>query len=224
MRNHFDPAMLPQLEAYIADHFAEEDAALRFARQEAERAAMPAIHIRATDGRLLQLFALAIGARRIVEIGTLAGYSGLWLARALPPDGQLYTLEGNPRHAAVARRVFAQAGLSERVTVIEGEARDSLKRLADGAPYDMLFIDADKADYPDYLVWGVAHLRPGGVIAAHNALRDGRIIAPENEDDLHVRRFNQMVAEHERLAGTIVAIGDGMLVAVVKQDDLAAHQ
>ncbi len=218
LRNYFDPALLPQIETYIEGLFAVEDDALRFAQSEAARAGMPAIQIRPTDGMLLHLLARAAGARRIVEIGTLAGYSGIWLARALPPDGRLYTLEANPLHAAVARRSFARAGLTDRVDVLEGPALDSLQRLDGGVRYDMVFIDADKDTYPAYLEWAVAHLRPGGVIAAHNALRNGGVVNPHNDGDYAMRRFNAMVARHPRLVSSVIAIGDGMLVAVLSSE------
>lgn len=217
MRKYFEATLLPQLDAYIEGLFASEDDALRFARQEAARQGLPAIHIQPTDGRLLQLFALAAQARHIVEIGTLAGYSGLWLARALPADGTLTTLEANPRHAAVARRTFARGGVSDRVRIVEGEALESLRQLSATGPYDMVFIDADKDRYPDYLEWAVHNLRPGGVIAAHNALRGGQVLSPQSEADRIIQRFNEAVARHERLTSTIVNIGDGMLVAVLRQ-------
>ncbi len=216
MRTYYDPALRPELDAYIETLFVPEDAALRFAREEAEREGLPAIHIQPGDGRLLELFARAAQARRIVEIGTLAGYSGLWLARALPATGMLYTLEANPRHAAVARRTFEFGGVDDRVQVIEGDALTSLQSLAADAPYDMVFIDADKEGYPAYLDWAVENLRPGGVIAAHNALRHGQIITPRNAADAAMRQFNEAVARHDRLSSLIVNIGDGMLVAVLK--------
>lgn len=203
-------------EHYINDLFAAEDEALRFAREETARQGMPQIQIQPADGRLLHLLARACGAQRIVEIGTLGGYSGIWLARALPPQGRLYTLELEAKHAEVARRSFARAGVADRVDVIVGPALDNLASLSQDAPYDMVFIDADKGTYPAYLDWAMAHVRPGGIITAHNALRDGKVAAPQSDADRVVDGFNRTAAQDPRLEATIVAIGDGMLFAVVR--------
>lgn len=214
-QDYFDPALYPALDAYIDALFAAEDEPLRFARSLAAEHRLPNIAINPNEGRLLRLLALAVGARRIVEIGTLGGYSGLWLARALPPGGMLYTLEANPRHADLARQVFVHAGLSDRVTIVPGSAADTMPKISGHGPFDMVFIDADKDSYPAYLDWSLDNVRPGGMITAHNALCQGRVTQPAYEGDQAVRQFNEAVAHHPRLTGTIINVGDGLLAAVV---------
>lgn len=204
----------PELEQYVADLFAPEDDALRWIQTHAEQNALPAISIKAHEGRLLQFLLVAIGAKTVVEIGTLAGYSGTWIARALPAEGKLYTLEKSSKHAAVARASFDHAGVANRVEVIEGAALGSLKKLTNRAPFDAVFIDADKGGYPDYFAWAVEHVRPGGLIAAHNALRHGRIVAPESDDDRAMDAFNRAFAADGRLFSTIIMAGDGMAVGI----------
>ncbi len=205
-----------QLDQYVNDLFAPDDDVLRWIRAETERNQMPPINIKPFDGRLLQILMIAIGARRAVEIGTLAGYSGVWMGRALPPDGKLYTLEKSSKHAEVARASFARAGLSAKIDLLEGSALDSLRKLAARGPFDFVFIDADKASYLDYLDWSVENLRPGGMIAAHNAFRDGKILAPQSDDDRAILAFNSTLASNPRLESTIIGVGDGMAVAVKK--------
>ncbi len=202
------------LEQYVTDLFAREDEVLRWIRAEAERNELPAIHVRPADGRLLQILMIAINARFVVEIGTLAGYSGVWMARALPPDGRLYTLEKSSKHAQVARASFARAGLDDKVEVREGSALDWLEKLRGQGPFDFVFIDADKASYPAYFEWAVENLRLGGIVAAHNAFRGGQVIAPEDEGDRAIVAFNQAIATHPHLMGTILEIGDGMAVGI----------
>lgn len=153
-------------------------------------------------------------ARRVVEIGTLAGYSGTWMARALPDDGKLYTVEKSAKHADVARRSFEHAGLEDKVEVHQGEALAILDNLSSKGPFDLVFIDADKTGYPDYLRWAVANLRSGGVVAAHNAYRSGRIFEPETDDDRGMAAFNEALAAHPELDGIIIPMGDGMAVGV----------
>jgi caffeoyl-CoA O-methyltransferase len=205
-----------QLDQYVNDLFAREDDVLRWIRAETERNQMPAIQVQPFDGRLLQILMIAIGARRVVEIGTLAGYSGVWMGRALPPDGKLYTLEKSSKHAEVARASFARAGLSAKIDVLEGTALDSLRKVTAHGPFDFVFIDADKASYPAYLDWSIENLRLGGIITAHNAFREGRIIAPESDDDRAMQAFNAALASNSRLESTIIGIGDGMAVAIKK--------
>lgn len=202
------------LNAYITDLFAPEDDALRWIQAEAERNDLPAISILAFEGRLLQLLLHTLGAKKIVEIGALAGYSGTWMARALPPDGKMYTLEKSSKHAKVARAAYAHAGVAERVELLEGDAQDSLRKLSAKAPFDFVFIDADKGGYPAYLEWAVENLRTGGMVAAHNALRHGRIIAPEGDEDRAMIEFNQALADHPQLESGIIGVGDGLAVGI----------
>jgi len=204
------------IEQYITDLFAPEDDVLKWIRAESERNGLPTIHVQPSDGRLLQMLIYAINARLVVEIGTLGGYSGTWIARALPPDGKLYTLEKSSKHAQVARASFARAGVSNKVELREGTAADWLEKLRDQGPFDFVFIDADKASYPIYLAWAVDNLRLGGIIAAHNALREGRVLSPESDDDRSIRAFNQALATDSRLDSMIFAIGDGTAVGIKK--------
>jgi caffeoyl-CoA O-methyltransferase len=175
---------------------------------------MPQISLAPQEGRLLQFLVKAAGAHKIVEIGTLAGYSGTWLARALPADGKLYTLEVSSKHAAVARANFERAGLSQRVELLEGPALESLKKITAHGPFDLVFIDADKGTYPQYLEWAIENLRVGGIVTAHNAFRGGRVIAPASDDDREMHNFNRALAVNPRLFSTIFAIGDGMAAGV----------
>ncbi len=202
------------LNTYITDLFAPEDDALRWIQAEAERNGLPAISILPFEGRLLQLLLHALGAKQIVEIGALAGYSGTWLARALPADGKLYTLEKSSKHAKVARAAYEKAGVANRVELIEGDAQESLRKLSAKGPFDFIFIDADKGGYPAYLAWAVENLRVGGMVAAHNALRHGRIIAPESDDDRAMIAFNQALADNPLLESGIIGVGDGLAVGI----------
>ena len=212
----------------VDDHLVElfdlDDDALRATVDATAAAGMPQIQVSATLGRFLNVQARAIGARRILEIGTLAGYSSIWLARALPRDGRLITLELDPRHAQVARANLARAGLDALVEVRVGPAAESLAALvADRVePFDMVFIDADKEGYPDYLEWSLRLSRPGTLIVADNVVRGGAIIDAASPDSRvqGIRRFNAALARDPRLAATIVqTVGakgyDGLAFAVV---------
>jgi predicted O-methyltransferase YrrM len=203
-----------QINAYITDLYAPEDDALRWIQAEADRNGLPTISIQPFEGRLIQLLLLALGARKVVEIGALAGYSGTWIARALPPGGKMYTLELSPKHAQVSRAAYAHAGVADRVELIEGAALESLKKLSAQGPFDFVFIDADKTGYPDYLGWAVDNLRSGGMVAAHNALRHGRIVAPESDDDRAMAVFNRLLAENPKLQSGIIGVGDGLAVGI----------
>ena len=211
-----DEALREKLNNYITDLFAHEDDALEHILAETKRNNMPDIGLQPFEGRLLQFLAEMIGAKKIVEIGTLAGYSGTWMARALPADGKLITVEVSSKHANVARANFENAGLSGKVEVRQGDAHDILSKLSSQAPFDMVFIDADKESYPFYLDWAIANLRIGGLVAAHNALRGGAVVAPENESDNGMNNFNRRIAEHPQLSSFLIGVGDGMAVAIKK--------
>jgi caffeoyl-CoA O-methyltransferase len=208
-----------QLDQYVTDLFAREDDVLAWIKSEMVRNDMPAINLRPFEGRLLQVLIYALGARKVVEIGTLAGYSGVWIARALPPGGKLYTLEKSSKHAQVARASFEHAGVAGRVELLEGAGQDWLPKLAPNGPFDLVFIDADKGGYPGYLAWAIDNLRPGGMVAAHNALRGGKVLAPESDDDRMIRAFNQALADDTRLESMILGIGDGMAVGIKKSSN-----
>lgn len=211
----FDPDIQHRLTLFVRETFAAEDDALRAVRQNTIEQALPVINIRPEEGHMLGFLARLVGARRILEIGTLAGYSGIWLARSLPEDGTLITLEMDPRHARIARQHFALAGVSERVTILEGEALHVLNTALSGDIFDMVFIDADKTGYPDYLAWSVEHVRPGGLITAHNAFRSGRLFEDDPKANPTRTMLDQM-AQDDRLVSTIVPVGDGLAAAIVK--------
>lgn len=205
-----------QLDSYVSDLYAQEDDTLRWIQQEASRHELPTISLKPFEGRLMQLLVNLVGAKKIVEIGTLAGYSGVWMARALPADGKLYTLEKSSKHAQVARASFQRASVADKVEVLEGDARESLHKLSAHGPFDLVFIDADKASYPDYLAWAVDNLRPGGVVTAHNAFRGGSILQPQSDEDHAMLAFNRSIADNPQLDSMILAVGDGMAVGVKK--------
>jgi predicted O-methyltransferase YrrM len=210
------------VDAYLSEHLVEPDPVLDAALADSDRAGLPAIQVTALQGKLLQLLARATGARRILELGTLGGYSTIWLARALPPGGRLVTLEVDPRHAEVARANLARAGVADGVEIRLGPALETLPQLAAGDPFDLVFLDADKPAYPDYLPWLVRLCRPGGLIIADNVVRQGQVADPDNTEAnvVGARRFTELLAADPRLsATTIQTVGakghDGFALAVV---------
>lgn len=219
-------ARLRQIDRYIETLFAAEDEVLRAARAAMAAAGLRAINIPPAVGKLLYLLARLSGARRALEIGTLGGYSAIWLARALPPDGRLLTLEREEQHAAVARANLARAGLAERVEVRVGPALDSLAALAAARtePFDLIFIDADKPAYPAYLDWAVRLGRPGTLIIADNVVRRGAVAGMDggSPSDEAIRQFNQTLAAHPRLEATILPLLDreidGLALARVRDE------
>ncbi len=202
--------------AYIRNLFGMEDDFFAEMEAEAAKNGIPTINIRPEEAHVLQFLARAVGAKKAVEIGTLFGYSSIWLARALPPDGKLYTLEIVRERAELARKFFNRAGLDARIEVLEGEAMASLASLADKAPFDFVFIDADKPSYPAYLEWAIEHVRPGGMIVAHNAFRHGTVLDESNPAGEPIRRYNAMIASDPRLWGAIIPMGDGIAAAIVR--------
>ncbi|MGE5222815.1 MAG: O-methyltransferase, partial [Omnitrophica WOR_2 bacterium] len=167
-------------------------------------------------GKFLQFLVRASGAKKAVEVGTLGGYSGIWIARGLVPGGRLITLEKEPRHAQVAQKHFLSAGLDGKVDIHIGDAHQTIKKLTAEGPFDFIFIDAEKDGYQDYFNWALENVRLGGVIAAHNAFRKGSVAGIGEEDEWTeiMRAFNQRVAEDDRIISTIYPAGDGMIVAV----------
>jgi predicted O-methyltransferase YrrM len=215
------------VDTYVTDLLHPPDPVLDAALADSAAAKLPAIAVSATQGKLLTLLALGQGARNILEIGTLGGYSTIWLARGLPPGGRLITLEYEPKHAAVARANIARAGFAEVVEVRLGRAQDTLPQLAaEGrGPFDLIFIDADKTSYPEYLAWSVKLSRRGTMIIADNVVRDGKVIDAANADPMiqGVRRFYEALAAEPRVsATTIQTVGcrgyDGFTIAVVIAD------
>ena len=184
-----------------------EDDALTAAREAGAAAGMPAIEVSAQHGKLLFILATAMSATRVLEIGTLAGYSTIQLARGVGPGGRVVTLEYEPKHAEVARASLARAGVEDRVEVIVGAALDTLPTLADREePFDLIFIDADKKNIPSYFEWALRLSRSGGIIVVDNVVRDGRVIdSNSDEPDIQgVRRFVEMVAANTTVIGTAI--------------------
>jgi caffeoyl-CoA O-methyltransferase len=202
---------------YITGLFSAEDQLLATLREEADRTGLPPIAISADEGRLLQVLLTAIRARRVLEVGTLGGYSAICMARALPADGTLLTIEIEPKHAEFARRYIKRAGQSDRIEVRVGRALDVLPSL-DGELFDAIFIDADKEPLPTYFEWALRLVRPGGLVIADNALWGGRVFDGETDDEKTraVREFNRRMANDQRVLGIIVPTHDGVAVAVVK--------
>jgi predicted O-methyltransferase YrrM len=206
-----------ELKAYVAALFAPEDEMLRRVHEAAAAAELPAISIGPEEGRFLQLAAAAVGARRALEIGTLAGYSGLWIARALPPSGRLITVEIEPATAEVARRNFALAGVADRVEIRVGPALAVLPELAGEPPFDLVFLDADKEAYPEYLDWALRLTRPGAAILAHNVHLQGEVVRSDGGPRVQaMRAFNQRLATDPRLVSTLVPLRDGMSFSIVR--------
>jgi caffeoyl-CoA O-methyltransferase len=219
------PSLFAAVDRYIADLLVLPDAALLAAEQSLLDAGMPQIAVSPSQGKLLYVLALLCRARQILEIGTLAGYSAIWMARALPGDGRLITLEFDPHHAEVARRNLARAGLTAKVDVRVGKALDVLPMLErEGAgPFDLVFIDADKPPYVEYFEWALRMSRPGTLIVADNVIREGQVLEEGSTDEkvLGAQRFNRMLAGHPAVEAIIVPmVGvkefDGMALAVVK--------
>lgn len=192
------------VDTYLNEQLLADDPVLTDATRAAESAGLPPISVAPNQGKLLHLVARMIGARRILEIGTLGGYSAIWMARALPPDGKLVTLELEPRHADVARANFLRAGLSDRIDLKLGVALASLNALQTDADFDLVFIDADKQSCAEYFAWALAHTRVGGVIIVDNVVRNGEVVNAQSVDDgvNGVRRFLEAVRHEPRVDAT----------------------
>lgn len=212
------------IDRYITDHMVAPDAALDAALEASARAGLPSINVAPNQGKLLMLLARMHGARRILEVGTLGGYSTLWLARALPPGGRIITLEAVPKHAEVARENIARAGLSAVVEVRVGSALDTLPQLEKEGqgPFDLTFIDADKVNTAEYFAWALKLSRKGGVILTDNVVRKGGIVDAASTDAnvQGMRRFYEAVAAEPRVTATAVqTVGskghDGFSLALV---------
>lgn len=207
----------------LETRFAPEDNVLHNSLMRAQAADMPAIQISPLQGKLLQVLALTCGAHKILEIGGLAGYSGTWLARSLPVDGKLISLEINPKHAEITRATFAEAGLSDRAEVRVGPALDLLPNLLSEAPFDLIFIDADKSNSIHYLDWALQLSRVGTLIVADNVIRAGRVFEtpPPDENSAGMAAYNRKIVEDARLVSVAIANDedgmDGFAISVVKE-------
>ena len=213
-----------KVDSYIAGLVGHEDDALKSTIKSIEDAGIPSISVSANQGKFLQVLAKSCGAKRILEIGTLAGYSTIWLARALPSYGKLISLEYDPKHALVAQKNIDVAGLSSIVDIRVGKAIDLLPKLVaeNVKPFDLIFIDADKPPYKEYFEWSLKLSRSGTLIIADNVIREGKVMDPNCSDEMVIgaRRFNESLAGNPKVTATIIQnVGtkdhDGMAIAVV---------
>jgi predicted O-methyltransferase YrrM len=209
---------------YLIEKLIPKDDVLEQVLENNQHAGLPAIDVAANQGQLLALFVRMTGARRILEIGTLGGYSTIWMGRELPPDGRLITLEADPLHARVARQNIQLAGLDDKIEVREGAALASLAQLGDHPPFDLIFIDADKPSNPEYLRQALRYSRSGTLIIGDNVVRDGEVTNPHSDDDRvqGVRTFIDMMGNDPRLTVTALqTVGikgwDGFTLAYVNQ-------
>jgi predicted O-methyltransferase YrrM len=209
------------IDGYIADRLVGSEPELDAALEASEAAGLPQINVAPNQGKLLMLLARATQARRILEIGTLGGYSTIWLARGLPPDGRLVTIEANPDYAALARANIARAGLGGQVEVRVGRAQDVLPGLAAEGPFDLVFIDADKPGTPGYFQWAVKLSRGGSLIVVDNVVREGAVLDVDGDANVQgMRRFFELAASDPRVSGTALqTVGakghDGLAVLLV---------
>ena len=219
-----DKKIFGEVDDYIGSLFGDQDKALETTTKSIEDAGIPQISVSQNQGKFLQVMAMACNAKRILEIGTLGGYSTIWMAKALPKDGQLITLELDPKHEAVAKDNFVKAGLDHLIEIRVGKAIDLLPSLVtEGAgAFDMIFIDADKSPYTEYFQWALKLSRPGTVIIADNVIREGKVLDPQSQDEMviGVQRFNVALAASKEVTATIIqTVGakdhDGMAIAVV---------
>lgn len=209
------------IDSYIEGLFATPDGALERTLRRSEEAGLPEIQVSPNQGKLLRLLTEISGARRILEIGTLGGYSAIHFARGLPRNGTLISLELDEQHAEVARENLEYAGLAGKVEILVGEAKKLLGAMVESgvAPFDLIFIDADKEGYPEYLEWSLKLSRPGSLILADNAIRGGSVLEPEDESARATREFNETLAGHPRLSAIVLPLIreriDGLAIARV---------
>jgi predicted O-methyltransferase YrrM len=217
-----DETIWSAVDEFIGETLVPEDEALRGALDAAEAAGLPSIQVSPPQGMLLALLVRAVGARNVLEFGTLGGYSTILMARELPAGGRLVTLEANPDYAEVARGSIERAGLADVVDLREGPALESLAGMEGEGPFDLVFIDADKVNTPSYCAWSLDHTRPGALIVADNVVRDGTLADAGSHDDTiqAQRRLHEMLAENPRVsATTIQTVGvkgyDGFTIGLV---------
>lgn len=210
-----------QVDAWFSEKLAPEDSDLKYALANNSDQGLPTHDVSSLQGKMLAIFMQMSRAVRVLEIGTLGGYSTIWMAKALPPHGSITTIEFNEHHAEVASQNLNKAGLAERVTLHRGAALRVLPTL--DAPFDLIFIDADKVNNPHYLEWAIRLSKPGTVIVGDNTVRGGNVIDSSSEDPnvIGLRKFVEMISEDERLEATAVqTVGekgwDGFVIAIVK--------
>lgn len=206
-------ALWAAVDTYLAEQLIPQDKVLEAALRESEKAGLPAIQVTPLQGRMLAIFARMMGARRILEVGTLGGYSTIWLARALPENGHLITLEAAAKHAKVARKNLKRASVLDRVELREGPALETLPKLeAEGVePFDFIFLDADKEHNAEYLQWALKLSRPGTVIVTDNVVREGDVLDERNDDPAvkGTRRFFEAVSKEQRVTATVIQTVSG---------------
>ena len=207
----------PNLNTYKREVFAREDDLLKSIMPDAAEQGIPRISVSPEAGQTLYLLAKTIGAKKILEFGALAGYSDIWLARALPEDGQFITLEIEPNHAEITQRNYEKAGLSDRTEVRLGDGAELMKNAAQDGPFDLIFIDADKESYPKYLDFALENTRPGGLIIADNANGHGHAhrALPEGDGRRGIQDYNRRVADHPKLISNIIPVGGWLAVSLV---------
>lgn len=220
-----DNILFEQVDGYIASLLGDEDVYLKQTIESIRKGDIPQISVSANQGKFLQVMARLCGAVRILEVGTLGGYSTIWMARALPPEGKIITIELNKHHADVAQINFDAAGLSKKIELRIGKASEVLEKMIEqhDGPFDMIFIDADKPPYTEYFGLALSLSRPGTLIICDNVIREGKILDQDSKDEnvKGAQRFNQMLSRNDRVTATIIAnVGvkeyDGMAIAVVK--------
>lgn len=213
-----------QVDQYFQERIIEHDPILEQVLHENRKAELPAIDVTPAQGKLLHLLVMMHGSRRILEIGTLGGYSTIWMARALPPDGKIVTLELEPHHAKIAEQNVILANVKDKVEIRVGAALDQLAAMKEEGvePFDFVFIDADKSNLPNYLQWALRFSRPGTVIVCDNVVRDGKVIDEENSDPSvkGVRAFFELLADEQRITATAIqTVGrkgyDGFCIGIV---------
>ncbi len=220
----FNEKLAQQVDGYIEGLFVPHDEALAQGLKDAEAAGLPSINVSANEGKLLYLITKMAQAKRVLEIGTLGGFSTTWLARALPGNGKLITLELDQKHADVARKNLDRAGVGDKVEIRVGRASDSLQKMITQGetPFDLIFIDADKPGYVEYLNRSLQLTRPGTVILADNLIRNGRVMDshPGDESARGAKAYNDALAQHPRLESIILPILretlDGLSISIVK--------
>jgi|SRR6185503_17981993 len=219
-----DQQLFEQVDQYISNLLGDEDEALKGVITAIDAAGIPQISVSANQGKFLQILAKLIHAKKILEVGTLGGYSTIWMARALPAGGKLITLEIDQAHADVALQNFKKAGVEDKIELRLGPAIETLPELLkeDAGPFDMIFIDADKPPYPEYFEWALKLSRPGTLIIADNVIREGKILDENHPDDKvqGVHRLNKLLSGNNKVTATIIqTVGakehDGMAIAVV---------
>jgi predicted O-methyltransferase YrrM len=217
-----DQSQWDAVDDYATDVLVGEDEALKDALRDSEAAGLPGISVTPPHGKLLHLLARLQKARHVLEIGTLGGYSTIWLARAVESGGRVVTLEAEPKHAEVARKNIARAGVADRVEIRVGPALESLPTLSHDPPFDLVFIDADKPSTPEYFRWALELTRPGAIIIVDNVVRDGALVDAQSEDSSvrGMRRLNELIAADPAVSATLIqTVGnkgyDGFVIALV---------